>query len=127
MNYYFLICDNSYNKSAELYAQSGKSFDEIALKFMQLKDEEALKKFLICKLNVLSPGKHQSQIDLVTIWLIELIMSQIGRLKIQEFSTSTIGDKDSETLSKLGTEFKQLLQNHRIKVSLFYKEIKVTH
>ncbi len=36
-----------YEKAAQLYAQTEASFEEVALKFMEIKQEEALQTFLL--------------------------------------------------------------------------------
>ncbi len=41
---------DSYQRSAEMFAQTQNSFEEVALKFIQLHQKEALKTFLLKKL-----------------------------------------------------------------------------
>lgn len=41
------LSKNQYEKAAQLYAQTEASFEEVALKFMEMKQEEALQTFLL--------------------------------------------------------------------------------
>ena len=45
----------SYQKAAEMFAQTQNSFEEVALKFIRLQEKEALKTFLLKKLAGLRP------------------------------------------------------------------------
>ena len=51
----FANCNFRYEKAAKLYAQTEASFEEVALKFMEIKQEDALQAFLLEVLTFLSP------------------------------------------------------------------------
>ncbi|RWS10458.1 vacuolar protein sorting-associated protein 18-like protein [Dinothrombium tinctorium] len=76
-------------------------YKECALKFMQLGDEEALKEFLIHKLDVLS-AKEETQITLLLLWLIDIIMNQMSEITLS-------GNTESENYSLLKGEFQSLM------------------
>jgi hypothetical protein len=42
-----LLQNDRYEKAAKLYAQTEASFEEVALKFMEIKQEDALQAFLL--------------------------------------------------------------------------------
>ena len=46
----YKVCVDRYEKSAETYALTQHSFEEVTLKFINLEQKEALKQFLIHKL-----------------------------------------------------------------------------
>lgn len=61
---------SSYQKAAEMFAQTQNSFEEVALKFIRLQEKEALKTFLLKKLAGLRQQVSESVLDLTgTEWL----------------------------------------------------------
>ena len=54
----------------------------MALKFMALKNEKALKEYLINKLLCLSNTNEPTQIMLLLFWSIEIIMNEMNQLKV---------------------------------------------
>ncbi|KAG7461333.1 hypothetical protein MATL_G00208930 [Megalops atlanticus] len=69
-----------YLESAKCYALTQNYFEEIALKFIEVKEEEALKEFLLKKLNNLKPAE-KTQITLLVTWLTELYLNRLGHLE----------------------------------------------
>ncbi|XP_077366593.1 vacuolar protein sorting-associated protein 18 homolog [Festucalex cinctus] len=69
-----------YLESAKCYALTQNYFEEIALKFIEAKQEEALKEFLLKKLSNLKPSER-TQITLLVTWLAELYLNRLGRLE----------------------------------------------
>lgn len=55
----------SYEKAAKLYAQTEASFEEVALKFMEIKQEDALQAFLL-EVSTFAITRAQSLVILVT-------------------------------------------------------------
>jgi len=76
---------------------------------MQVNNKEGLKKFLSFKLESV-PAKNVSQISLISLWLIEIIMYEIGNLQKADSS------KDDK-LDSLKSEFKALVNNPQVNVS----------
>lgn len=72
--------NKEYEKSAVHYAETQSSFEEIALKFLQVWQIEALKTFLKKKLEGLKP-QDKTQITMIVIWVIELFLNQLGTLR----------------------------------------------
>jgi hypothetical protein len=72
--------NKEYEKSAMHYAETQSSFEEIALKFLQVWQIEALKTFLKKKLEGLKP-QDKTQITMIVIWVIELFLNQLGTLR----------------------------------------------
>ncbi|CAI5763982.1 vacuolar protein sorting-associated protein 18 homolog [Podarcis raffonei] len=69
-----------YLDSAKCYALTQNYFEEIALKFIEAKQEEALMEFLIKKLASLKPSE-KTQTTLLTTWLTELYLNRLGVLE----------------------------------------------
>ncbi|XP_017310953.1 vacuolar protein sorting-associated protein 18 homolog [Ictalurus punctatus] len=69
-----------YLESAKCYALTQNYFEEIALKFIEAKQEEALKEFLLRKLDNLK-AKEKTQITLLVTWLTELYLNRLGQLE----------------------------------------------
>uniref|UniRef100_A0A8B9SFC1 Vacuolar protein sorting-associated protein 18 homolog n=1 Tax=Anas platyrhynchos TaxID=8839 RepID=A0A8B9SFC1_ANAPL len=69
-----------YLDSAKCYALTQNYFEEIALKFIEAKQEEALMEFLIKKLSSLKPSE-KTQTTLLTTWLTELYLNWLGILE----------------------------------------------
>ncbi|XP_015595540.1 vacuolar protein sorting-associated protein 18 homolog isoform X2 [Cephus cinctus] len=75
-----LFKNNDYQKSAMIYADTHSSFEEIALKFLQESQIEALQVFLKKKLEGLKP-QDKTQITMIVVWVVELFMNQMGALR----------------------------------------------
>ncbi|KAF6200772.1 hypothetical protein GE061_005217 [Apolygus lucorum] len=69
-----------YEKSAVCYAASQASFEQIALKFLEVKDNQALKTFLKEKLGRLR-SDDKAQTTMLVIWILELLLTQLGDLR----------------------------------------------
>ena len=66
-----------YLESAKCYALTQNYFEEIALKFIEAKEEEALKEFLLKKLSNLKLAER-TQVTLLVTWLTELYLNRPG-------------------------------------------------
>lgn len=76
-----LFQEKKYERSAEHYSNiMSVSFEEIALKFLQISEINSLKIFLTSKLKNLKQD-DKTQITMVVVWLIELYLSQLGTLR----------------------------------------------
>lgn len=69
-----------YKESAKCYALTQNYFEEIALKFIEAKQEEALMEFLLKKLSSLK-SSEKLQVTLLTTWLTELYLNHLGMLE----------------------------------------------
>ena len=119
--YYFSLGD--YKNSAKLLATSkSKSFEEIALKFIELQDndQDALKEYLGCKLKSLSPVKDRTQIIILLLWLFEIKLNQLGSINNQ-MEDCDLSKQEVLNLSVLFNQieenFKRLISNSNFKVN----------
>ncbi|CAG2063003.1 unnamed protein product, partial [Timema podura] len=74
------VNEMKYEQSALHYAETQSSFEEIALKFLQVWEIEALKTFLIKKLEGFKP-QDKTQVTMIVVWVIELFLNQLGVLR----------------------------------------------
>lgn len=99
--------EGQYEESANIYAQTYKSFEEVALKFIQLEQKDALKIFLRKKMDGLKP-QDKTQLTMIVTWLIEVFLNQLGQLKEE-------GEDMSEKYDSLQDEFRKFLAQPRVK------------
>lgn len=89
----------------------------MALKFVEAGDRNALKDFLICKLDTLSE-KDVTQITLVMMWLLEILLDLMAQLR----NSSRM---ESEEYQLLNAEFRSLLNERKIKGCLVQNRQKI--
>ncbi|EDO47847.1 predicted protein [Nematostella vectensis] len=100
----------SYTAAAKCYAETQVSFEEVALKFIHVEDRQALRMFLIKKLEGLKP-QDQTQVTMIVMWLIELYLNNLGQLK--EYEDTAAAERE-----KLQTEFRRFLAQIKVKACL---------
>ncbi|XP_077978049.1 vacuolar protein sorting-associated protein 18 homolog isoform X1 [Glandiceps talaboti] len=100
----YFFNDKSYEKSAMYYALTERSFEEVALKFIQVEQRDALKTFLIKKMNALK-NHEKTQMTMIITWLIELYLNQLGTYRDQGDSTGFL---------MLQEEFQKFLAQSRV-------------
>ncbi|XP_076873703.1 vacuolar protein sorting-associated protein 18 homolog [Brachyhypopomus gauderio] len=102
-----------YLESAKCYALTQNYFEEIALKFIEAKQEEALKEFLLKKLNNLK-STEKTQITLLVTWLTELYLNRLGQLELDKAQIDLFQVTREEFRSFLcSTRFKECFFNNR--------------
>jgi hypothetical protein len=68
-----------YEDAAIVFSQSYLSFEQVTLKFMQINKKDALKLFLLRKLETLSK-EDSTQKTMLSTWLTELFLNELGNL-----------------------------------------------
>jgi len=102
-----LFTNRKYLDSAKVYAETQTSFEEIALKFIALEDKDALKQFLMHKLDTLKPSEKM-QITMIVAWLAEIWLNQLGQLKER-------GEETSVRYNHIQDEFRKFLAVAHVK------------
>ena len=102
-----LFASRKYLDSAKVYAETQTSFEEIALKFIALEDKDALKQFLMHKLNTLK-STEKMQITMIVVWLTEIWLNQLGQLKER-------GEETSPRYENIQEEFRKFLAVPHVK------------
>ncbi|EQC35886.1 hypothetical protein SDRG_06635 [Saprolegnia diclina VS20] len=93
-----------FDRAAALYAKSSRSFEEVALRFMEVQATDALHAFLLTKLGQTS-SDDKTQATVLCSWLVELYLDKFNGLSVAE--------KDIDMHANLLFEFKQFLQDHK--------------
>ncbi|KAK2149253.1 hypothetical protein LSH36_459g02045 [Paralvinella palmiformis] len=96
----YLFSVGKYIESAETYAQTQASFEEVTLKFIKLDNKEALKTFLLRKLICLRP-QDKTQLTMLISWLVEIYLNQLGQLK-----------EEGEEMSKKYEDYERVITHH---------------
>uniref|UniRef100_H2ZFS1 Vacuolar protein sorting-associated protein 18 homolog n=1 Tax=Ciona savignyi TaxID=51511 RepID=H2ZFS1_CIOSA len=102
-----------YQESALYYAITQNSFEDVVLKFLRAGKEVALRAYLQKKLSNLKPGET-TQMTMLSTWLVELYLNQIGKLKEQNGLVSEL-NRCKESLKHLlaQVKLKECFQENR--------------
>lgn len=100
-----LFDEEKYVESAMHYAKTNTSFEEVTLKFMSIKDKNALKNYLKKKLESLK-SSEKTQITLIVLWLLEIYQNKLGSLRESE--------SELEKYSPAQAEFRAFLAQPRV-------------
>ncbi|PZC82245.1 hypothetical protein B5X24_HaOG210801 [Helicoverpa armigera] len=95
-----------YEKSAEIFAETQKSFEAICLKFLELEQINALKVYLGKRLEALKDD-DKTLISMLVIWMTELYLSQLGVLR-------RTGKQDSEEYHQIQSNFEVFLLHPKV-------------
>jgi len=104
-----LFDKKQFQQAASYFALTQISFEEVALKFLQVKDTEALKMFLLKKMVNLKPN-DKTQLTMLVTWLLELYLNELGRLRDE--------GKQEADYDILQEEFRKFINQSRIKTCL---------
>ncbi|CAL8101844.1 unnamed protein product [Orchesella dallaii] len=74
------FANKEYEMSAMYYGMTKASFEEVALKFVQIDDSHALKTFLLKKMSTLK-STDLTKITVLVMWLIEIYLNELGSLR----------------------------------------------
>ncbi|CAG9766632.1 unnamed protein product [Ceutorhynchus assimilis] len=109
-----LFEQKQYALSAQRYAETQSSFEEICLKFIQVDESDALKIFLRNKLTTLKP-QDKTQITMIVIWVVELYLMKLEEIRLQGLEKSASYDeiqKEFETFMAL-QEVAECIRNNK--------------
>lgn len=109
-----LFTKGEYEKSAEIFAETKRSFETICLKFLESEQINALKIYLGKRLESLS-DEDNTLIPMIVIWMTELYLSQLGFLRRS-------GKEGSIQYHEIQSDFHAFLD--RPKVSKCMKHVK---
>ncbi|KAI8094681.1 Pep3/Vps18/deep orange family-domain-containing protein [Thamnidium elegans] len=100
---------HKYMQSAKYFAKSTVPFEEVALKFTQKKERDALRFFLISRLERLEPS-DRTQKTLISTWLVELYLFKMNQL---EDMTASVNFTSTSGTTKPASYY--VKEQHRIK------------
>ncbi|KAG0369768.1 Pep3/Vps18/deep orange family-domain-containing protein [Gamsiella multidivaricata] len=104
-----------YMLSAKYYAQSTVPFEEVALKFVERDERDALRSYLLAKIDKLRK-QDITQKTIVCTWLVEIYLSKMNQLEDQAASSaaeSNVQNLQAEQ-SVLEDEFKGFLETNKM-------------
>lgn len=104
-DYYF--DQKLFDYAAQTYALSHRSFEEIALKFINEGTTPALLNFLKTKLDSLSSSSSPTQICMLVVWIVEIYLSEISSLEKQQHTN----DSDLEKLQTVRADLRNFFGN----------------
>ncbi|GAA6046606.1 hypothetical protein JCM3770_006235 [Rhodotorula araucariae] len=81
-------------QAAQAYAQSSKSFEEVVLRFVERDERDALRYYLVAKLERLKRTDHTQRMMLAT-WLVEIFLAKINELEDLAAAERASGDADN--------------------------------
>lgn len=96
-------------RAASFYAKINfaLSFEEITLKFISIGEQDALRTFLLRKLDNFSKD-DKCQITMISTWLTELYLDKINRLLLED---DAVSDHSSSEYQSIITEFRAFLSD----------------
>ncbi|KAG9067424.1 hypothetical protein KI688_012207 [Linnemannia hyalina] len=104
-----------YMLSAKYYAQSTVAFEEVALKFVERDERDALRSYLLAKVDKLRKGDI-TQKTIICTWLVEIYLSKMNQL--EDLAASSAADSDVQNLQAeqtvLEDEFKGFLETNKM-------------
>ncbi|KAL1762015.1 Pep3/Vps18/deep orange family-domain-containing protein [Schizophyllum commune] len=92
------FAEGKYFQSAQCYAQCSVSFEEVALKFLDVNERDALRSYLISRLERTRKGDLTQRLMLAT-WLVEFYLS-----KLNEMDDLIASESVSQDVENLKTE-----------------------
>ncbi|KAJ2852504.1 tethering complex subunit [Coemansia brasiliensis] len=92
-----LFATENYVQSAEVFARTSFSFEEVVMRFMEKKDNRMLQAYLLSKLSTLRK-QDRTQTTLLVMWLIEIYLSIIGEMdaKISSLGASAMSSSAAQ-------------------------------
>ncbi|KAL9601709.1 MAG: hypothetical protein Q9219_002320 [cf. Caloplaca sp. 3 TL-2023] len=113
----YLIKKKQYLDAASLYGKSSRSFEEVALTFIDHGEQDALRKYLLTKIATYKKTYVMQRI-MIASWLIEVFMSKLNSLDdtITTKAQLTEGTNTAETKDELGAvrkEFQDFVNRYK--------------
>ncbi|KAF9575733.1 hypothetical protein EC968_001923 [Mortierella alpina] len=103
-----------YLLSAKYYAQSTVAFEEVALKFVEKDERDALRSYLLTKVDKLRKGDI-TQKTIICTWLVEIYLSKMNQL--EDLAASSAADSDVQNFQAeqitLEDDFKGFLETNK--------------
>lgn len=113
----YLVGKGQYLEAAAVYGRSTKSFEQVALTFIDKGEQDALRKYLLTKLSTLKKGSTMQRV-MVATWLIELYMAKLNTLDDTittkaELSESMNAAESQDQLSVIRKEYQDFVTKYK--------------
>lgn len=113
----YLIKKQQFLQAASVYGKSSRSFEQVALTFIDHGEQDALRRYLLTKVSTYKKT-HVMQRIMVASWLVEIFMSKLNTLDdtITTKAQLTEGTNTAETRDELGAirkEFQEFVNKYK--------------
>ncbi|KAL8710975.1 MAG: hypothetical protein Q9220_004574 [cf. Caloplaca sp. 1 TL-2023] len=113
----FLIQGKRYQEAASVYGKSSRSFEQVALTFIDHGEHDALRKYLLTKIAAYKKSQVMQRI-MIASWLVEIFMSKLNSLDdtITTKAQLVEGTSTAETKDELGgirKEFQDFVSKYK--------------
>lgn len=113
----YLIKKKQYLEAASVYGKSSRSFEKVALAFIDHGEQDALRKYLLTKVSTYKRTNVMQRI-MIASWLVEIFMSKLNSLDdtITTKAQLTEGTNTAETKDELGAirkEFQDFVSKYK--------------
>eukprot|EP00516_Mucochytrium_quahogii_P008408 CAMPEP_0203765634 /NCGR_PEP_ID=MMETSP0098-20131031/18517_1 /ASSEMBLY_ACC=CAM_ASM_000208 /TAXON_ID=96639 /ORGANISM=" , Strain NY0313808BC1" /LENGTH=1100 /DNA_ID=CAMNT_0050661901 /DNA_START=85 /DNA_END=3384 /DNA_ORIENTATION=+ len=105
---------SEFELAARYYAETKRSFEEVALMLIDKSKRDALKSYLTLKLQAL-PERNKTQRTIISVWVVELYLEKLTTLADSVGAVPTESDNDAGNLTELvESKFHQFLTDQRL-------------
>ncbi|KAK8138269.1 Pep3/Vps18/deep orange family protein [Apiospora sp. TS-2023a] len=113
----YLASKGLFVEAAGVYGKSSKPFEEVALTFIDNQQNDALRKYLVTKLNTYKKTSTMQRM-MIAAWLVEIFMAKLNTLEDTikteaELVENLNTDQSREQLSSVRDEFHEFVNRHK--------------
>ncbi|KAK8873984.1 vacuolar protein sorting protein-like protein DigA [Apiospora arundinis] len=113
----YLASKGLFVEAAGVYGKSSKPFEEVALMFIDNNQSDALRKYLVTKLNTYKKSSTMQRM-MVATWLVEIFMAKLNTLEDTvnteaELVENLNTDQSREQLTSVRDEFREFVNRHK--------------
>mmetsp|Transcript_21125 Transcript_21125/g.54911 ORF Transcript_21125/g.54911 Transcript_21125/m.54911 type:complete len:1044 (-) Transcript_21125:293-3424(-) len=105
-NYLFSQC--KYESAAQAFAKTDLPFEEVTLKFIHEGQEDALRVYLVHKMDNIS-NADKTQLTLISTWLLEMHLNKLNTVGVVESSDEYDADEDVVAVKHFLADVKEYL------------------
>ena len=112
-----LIQESRYLDAASVYGKTSKAFEQVAMAFIDHREQDALRKYLSTRLSRLKRSLHMQR-TMVACWLVELFMSKLDGLDDTITTNGELAEDNDLVASRaelagIQTEFQEFVNKHK--------------
>ncbi|KAL2138929.1 hypothetical protein VTI28DRAFT_6038 [Corynascus sepedonium] len=113
----YLVSKGQHNEAAGVYGRSSKPFEEVALTFIDNDQPDALRKYLLTKLNAYKKTSVMQRV-MIAAWLVEVFMAKLNSLDDTIVTGAELSDtlnpkQTREQLDAVRSEFQDFVNKHK--------------
>lgn len=113
----YLTAKERYMEAAGAYGKSSKPFEEVSLMFIEKKQKDALRRYLLTKLSTMKKSSTMQRI-ILTSWLTEIFMSKLNSLDDMVMTKGELTEEDTpadvqDQLHTIRREYHEFIRKYR--------------